>query len=175
MTEQEKRTVESVTQKLERAGVSLQGIVKAYRKIHTTNPPGFEFECSDSNLLFKRVLESGCFGPDTRKTLYNFVAGSNARRAGYHSSFRMPGKFDVLHIQIGDTKCEVHIDAVGIVTGRDENGSIFDLSKIVEHWEVDLRPEMGALKNFDLTVLRGKSELTGTKELGVMVGYTKRF
>ena len=75
-----------------------------------------------------------------------------------------------MHIQIGDLLRNAHIDTVGMASGRDSSeANIYDFGKIVEHWDRDLRPELGPLKHFDVTVLRGPSDLTGRSEFGFVL------
>ncbi len=50
-----------------------------------------------------------------------------------------------------------------------------DFSKITEHWDRDLRPELGPLKYFDLTVLRGRNDLTGTSQFGAIISMRRKF
>lgn len=183
MTDQERKVVAQVCAHARQAGVQLDDLVAGISSVVVKNPVGFDFACKDTALLVKRIVESGKFGFDDSNTLHGHLAGSNARRTGYHTSFRQAVPALSLHVQVssiemkgGGHQVNVHLDSVGITAGRAPNGAnIFDLSKIVEHWDRDLRPEMGPLKHFDLTVVRGKNELTGTKDLGVILSVRKRF
>ena len=99
-----------------------------------------------------------------------------ARHSGFKSSFRQIGPGPSLHIQIGDLLCNAHIDSVGIASGRDSSlANLYDFSKIAEHWDRDLRPELGPLQNFDVTVLRGPSDLTGRSEFGFVLSFRRKF
>lgn len=183
MTEKEAKVVAQVSGHAARLGVRLDDLIVSVSAVQVLNPVGFDFACKDTGALVKRIIESTKFGFDDGDTLHGKLAGSNARRAGFHTSFREGGKGPSLHFQVssnevqgGGRKVNVHLDSVGITTGREGNGgNIFDLSKIVEHWDRDLRPEMGPLKHFDVTVVRGKNELTGTSDFGMVVSVRKRF
>jgi len=174
----EAQAVEQVLAHAQRLRVPLTDLVKGYGTITVNNPVGFDFtfEKGKTRELLSRIIDSSRFGLDIGGSLFGFMAGCVARRAGFSSSFREIGIGPSMHIQIGNSKCNAHIDSVGIAPQRDKNmGNIYDFSKIVEHWDRDLRPELGPLKHFDVTVLRGPSDLTGTKELGVVLSIRKKF
>jgi hypothetical protein len=127
-------------------------------------------------MMLISIIDSARFGYDAPDTLFGFMAGCIARRSGFKSSFREIGLGASMHIQIGDSLCNAHIDTIGIAPARDNKANnLYDFSKIVEHWDRDLRPELGPLKHFDVTVLRGQSEVTGTKEFGAILSVKKKF
>ena len=183
MTEQEEKVVSQVSSHAVRLGVRLDDLVVSVGEVVVKNPVGFDFGCRDTSMLVKRIIESAKFGFDDPDTLHGRLAGSNARRTGFHTSFRQIGDGPSLHVQVsslpmqgGGSKVNVHLDSVGIAAGKAVNGgNIFDLSKIAEHWDKDLRPEMGPLKHFDVSVLRGKHEDTGTSQFGFVLSVRKRF
>jgi hypothetical protein len=178
MNDKEAKAVEQVYAHAERLGVPLRKHVKETRKITANNPVGFDFICEKGRTkdLLLSIIDSARFGYDAPDTLFGFMAGCIARRSGFKSSFREIGLGASMHIQIGDSLCNAHIDTIGIAPARDNKANnLYDFSKIVEHWDRDLRPELGPLKHFDVTVLRGQSEVTGTKEFGAILSVKKKF
>ena len=183
MTDKEEKVVAQVSGHAARLGVRLDDLIVSVSAVQVLNPVGFDFACKDTGVLVKRIIESAKFGFDDPDTLHGKLAGSNAKRSGFHTSFRENTQALSLHVQVSSTevpgggrKVNVHLDSVGITAGRAVNGgNIFDLSKIVEHWDRDLRPEMGPLKHFDVTVVRGRNEVTGTADLGLVVSVRRRF
>ena len=178
MSDQETKAYDRVVEHAARLHIPLKNFVSEVKKITVNNPVGVEFvpHKGKTRDLLLSIIDSGRFGLDSPSELFGFLAGCNARRSGYKSSFREIGEGQSMHIQIGDSKCDVHIDSVGIARSKDSRGNnIFDFSKITEHWDRDLRPELGPLKHFDLTVLRGQSDVTGDTQLGFVVSVRKKF
>jgi hypothetical protein len=178
MNAQEAKTVEQVKEHARKLRLNLDEIVKDYGEITVKNPIGFDFtfEKGKTRELLLRIIDSAKFGYDATNTLFGFLAGCVARRSGFAQSFREIGLGPSMHIQIGNSKGNVHIDSIGIAPARDKNqANLYDFSKITEHWDKDLRPELGPLKHFDVTVIRGQSDLTGTTQWGAIVSIKKRF
>jgi hypothetical protein len=177
MSDREK-AIEQVMTHAQHLRIPLRELVKEIKTVTVDNPVGFDFTCEKGRTrdLLLAIIDSAKFGYDAPSTLFGFLAGCVARRSGFKSSFRQIGLGPSMHIQIGDDTCNAHIDSIGIAPARDaKSNNLYDFSKIVAHWDRDLRPELGPLGNFDVTVLRGRSEVTGTTEFGVVLSLRKKF
>lgn len=178
MNAAEQKTVDYVKAHAARLHVDLEDLIESYGEINVKNPAGFDFVCpkGKSKDLLRRIMDSARFGMDAPNSLFGFAAGCVARRDGYSLSFREIGEGASMHIQIGNSKCNVHVDSIGIAPTRDSAGAnVYDFSKITAHWEKDLMPTLGPLQHFDFTALKGRNELTGTTEFGGVLWIKKRF
>jgi hypothetical protein len=176
MTREE--AIDQVMTHAKRLRVPLDELAKEIKTVSVKNPVGFDFVCDKGKTrdLLQSILDSARFGYDSPDMLFGLLAGCIARRSGFKSSFREIGNGPSMHIQIGDSTCNAHIDSTGIAPARDNKGNnIYDFSKITDHWDRDLRPELGPLKNFDVKVLRGPSEVTGGTEFGFVISVRKKF
>ena len=154
------------------------GLVQEYREISVKNPVGFDFTVAKGKTrdLLLAIIDSGKFGYDLPDLLFGFLAGCVARRSGFKMSFREIGIGHSMHIQIGDSKCNAHLDLIGIAPARDKTGAnLYDFSKLNAHWDRDLRPELGPLKHFDIEVIRGKNDITGNTQWGGIISIKKKF
>ena len=178
MTQDEAKTVQQVVAHAKKLHIPLDTMVKDYQTITVNNPIGFDFtiEKGGTRTLLGAIIDSGRFGYDAPDSLFGFLAGCVARRSGFKMSFREIGTGQSMHIQIGDSKCNVHLDSIGITPARDKTGAnLYDFSKLTAHWDRDLRPELGPLKHFDVEVIRGQNELTGTTQWGGIISIKKKF
>ena len=178
MGEREDSAVAQVKAQAEKLHIPLGDFIGEIREVSTSNPVGFDFVCPNevSRDLLLSIISSGLFGYDDPSTLFGFLGGCVARRSGFKMSFRQIGLGPSLHIQIGDSLCNAHIDSVGIAPARDsDHGNLYDFSKIGDHWDRDLRPELGPLGNFDIKVLHGQSDLTGQTQFGFILSIRKKF
>jgi hypothetical protein len=178
MSDSETKAIEQVMTHAQHLRIPLKNLATEIKTVTVNNPVGFDFVCEKgaTRELLLSIIDSGKFGFDDPSKLFGFLAGCGARRSGFKSSFREIGSGPSMHIQIGDDKCNAHIDSVGIAPARDnKSNNIYDFSKIAEHWDRDLRPELGPLRHFDVTVLRGRSEVTGEKEFGGVLWVRKKF
>ena len=178
MNDAEAKVVDQVTDHAARLRIPLTDVIEAIKTVSIKNPVGFDFVCvkGKSRDLLLSIIDSGRFGYDDPSTMFGMLAGCVARRSGFKSSFRQVGPGPSMHIQIGDSICNVHLDSIGIVSASDAaRNNLYDFSKIAEHWDRDLRPELGPFKNFDVTVLHGQSDVTGGTQFGLVVSLKRRF
>lgn len=178
MGDREAGAIEQVMSHADRLRIPLRRLVKQTRTVSTGNPVGFDFtmDKGKSRDLLLAIIDSGRFGYDTPDTLFGFFAGCVARHEGFKSSFREIGTGPSMHIQIGDETSNAHIDSVGIVPSKDAAGTnLYDFSKLKDHWDRDLRPELGPAKHFDFEVIRGPSEITGGPQFGFAISVRKNF
>jgi hypothetical protein len=178
MDEQETKAVEQVMNHAKGLRIDLGAVIDKIKTVTVKNPVGFDFTPVKSSTrdLLLAIIDSARFGYDDPSGMFGFFAGCVARRSGFKSSFRQIGPGPSMHIQIGDLLCNAHIDSVGIASGRDaDHANIYDFSKIADHWDRDLRPEFGPLGHFDITVLRGPSEVTGRSEFGFVLSLKRKF
>jgi|SRR5580700_7377132 hypothetical protein len=178
MGDREAKAIEQVITHAQRLRIPLKALAKGIKTVTVNNPVGFDFTCEKGKTrdLLLSIIDSGKFGYDDPSTLFGFLAGCIAKRSGFKSSFREIGIGPSMHIQIGDSTCNAHIDSTGIAPARDsKSNNIYDFSKIVEHWDRDLRPELGPFRHFDVTVLRGPSEVTGGSQFGLVLSLRKKF
>ena len=178
MNEQEAKAVEQVMAHAKGLRIDLGAVIDEIKTVTVNNPVGFDFTPVKSKTrdLLLAIIDSAKFGYDDPSGMFGFFAGCVARHSGFKSSFRQVGPGPSMHIQIGDLLCNAHIDSVGISSGRDSShANIYDFSKIADHWDRDLRPELGPLKSFDVTVLRGPSDLTGRSEFGFVLSLKRKF
>jgi hypothetical protein len=155
------------------------GLVQQYQNISIKNPVGFDFTVAAGKTtrdLLLAIIDSGKFGYDSPDSLFGFLAGCVARHEGFKMSFREIGTGESMHVQIGDSICNAHLDSIGIAPARDKTGAnLYDFSKLNAHWDRDLRPALGPLKHFDIELVRGKSDITGNKQFGAIISITKKF
>lgn len=178
MDDQEAKAVQQVIDHAKGLHIDIPAVIDEIKTVTVKNPVGFDFTVPKGKTrdLLLSIIDSARFGYDDPSALFGFLAGCVARRSGFKSSFRQIGPGPSMHIQIGDFLCNVHINSTGITSGRDaDHNNIFDFSKISEHWDRDLRPELGPFKHFDVTVLRGPSDLTGRSEFGAVLSLKRKF
>ncbi len=125
MGEREKKAIEQVMTHAENLRIPLRNLVKEIGTVTASNPVGFDFtwEKGRTRDLLLSIIDSGRFGLDSGGTLFGFFAGCVARHSGFKSSFRQIGMGPSMHIQIGDQKCNAHIESIGIAPRRDVDGS----------------------------------------------------
>jgi hypothetical protein len=178
MDEHEAKAVEQVMAHAKGLRIDVGAVIDEIKTVTVNNPVGFDLTPVKSKTrdLLLAIIDSAKFGYDDPSGSFGFFAGGVAHHSGFKSSFRQIGPGPSMHIQIGDLLCNAHIDAVGIASGRDSSqANIYDFGKIVDHWDRDLRPELGPLKHFDVAVPRGPSDLTGRCEFGFVLSLKRRF
>ena len=172
------KAIDQVMNHAEHLRIPLRTLAKEIKTVTVKNPVGFDFVLAKggSRDLLLSIMDSAKFGYDSPDTLLGNLAGCVARRSGFKASYREIGRGPSMHIQIGDRLCNAHIDSIGIAPSRDRSGNnMIDLSKVVAHWDRDLRPELGPLQHLDVEVLRGPSEITGGPQFGVVLSVRKKF
>ena len=130
MNQQEAKAVEQVEAHAKGLRIDLQAVIDEIKEVTTKNPVGFDFTPvrSKTRDLLLAIIDSARFGYDDPSSMFGFFAGCVARHDGFKASFRQKGPGPSIHIQIGDLRCNAHIDSVGIVNGSDSTRQIFTIS-----------------------------------------------
>jgi hypothetical protein len=127
--------VQLIQSRLIHLGLILTPFLDEVTRVYPPNGPiGFDFKCEDISGLFAAVKYNPHFGYDNPRN----IAGHVATELAHGISFREDNQQDSLHFEIAKDICNVHIDSISVVAGKDESGDIiYNTANLLQHISSD--------------------------------------